>query len=65
MKIDDNVQIKNTTDASLDGKRGVILGVYSNMDHEVVHFIVGLDAPYNGNKAIVIQNVCMDVINES
>ncbi len=62
MKIDDKVKFIKTGSDIMDGKTGVIIGVYAT-DIYSTHFIVGLDELLKDrpDKAVVITQHCLEL----
>lgn len=61
LEVDERVIIGRTSDNSLDGTSGTILG--KSADHVCDHYIILLDEPYLGQKAINITEACICKIN--
>jgi hypothetical protein len=55
--VDDRVVIGQTGPSGLDGRTGVVLG--KSVENVVDFYIVGLDAPYLGQKAILMIESCL------
>ena len=62
--VDDRVQINRTTDSSLDGQLGTILGIGIDSGYKNGNlYIVLLDKPKeNKTKAILMTDSCLDLI---
>lgn len=59
LAVDCRVRIARTGDASFDGISGSVLGTYAS-EGGCDFLIIGLDEPYNGQKAIVMIESCLD-----
>ncbi len=57
LDVDQRIVMGRTSDSNMDGKTGTILG--KSFDNVCDVYIVLLDAPYNGQKAINLTEACI------
>jgi len=63
LEVDTRVVIGATTDPSLDGKIGTVLGMLGDPSPYVDFYIVGLDEPTaKGARAVVLIESCIDPV---
>lgn len=60
LEVDQKVIIGRTSDSNLDGQTGVILG--KTFDDICDSYIIFLEKPYNGQKAINLTEACISRI---